>query len=119
MQKEQKEGDKKPSFLGKMMKLTEDTAKNVYDDMKKAKKYIEKKVDEKYDQIVEKEKQEEMMKQQQQNQQVQYQQFQQNNPNVYPGYPVNQQQQIQQPGVQMVYQSNPGQEYLNQMQNKK
>lgn len=49
----EKEKEKKPSFLGKMMKLTEDTAKNVYEDMKKAKDYIEKKVDEKYDQIIE------------------------------------------------------------------
>jgi len=39
-----------------MVKLTEDTAKNVYDDMKKVKGYVEKKVDQKYDQILEKEK---------------------------------------------------------------
>jgi len=57
MEKDQKD---KPSFFTKMVKLTEDTAKNVYEDAKKAVKYVEKKVDEKYDQIIEAEKREEM-----------------------------------------------------------
>lgn len=57
MEKDKKD---KPSFFTKMIKLTEDTAKNVYDDAKKAVKYVERKVDEKYDQIIEQEKREEM-----------------------------------------------------------